>query len=71
MGVPVNRNGMPGLPTLSHLEDIQTGKVALEIYECACGFHLGLDATYLGQVGAVEMACPGCKKMFAIKPFEP
>ena len=32
----------------------------LEVIECDCGFHLGLDACYLGEVGDVHVVCPSC-----------
>jgi hypothetical protein len=28
--------------------------------ECNCGFHIGLDATYLDQVGDIILNCPAC-----------
>ena len=27
---------------------------------CGCGFHLGVDLSYLEQVGSVKTKCPGC-----------
>jgi hypothetical protein len=32
----------------------------LDVLECGCGFHIGLDITYLDQVGEILMACPSC-----------
>ena len=40
--------------------DVETEKISLEVYECACGFHLGIDSTFLEQVGTVRIACPSC-----------
>ena len=41
--------------------DCQVDNYTLEVYECECGFHLGIDATYLEQVkDTVEMECPSC-----------
>lgn len=41
--------------------DVQNEKVSLEVYECQCGFHLGIDATYLDQVESkLEVICPSC-----------
>lgn len=43
------------------LEDIETGQYTLEVYECGCcQFHIGLDASYLDQVGPVTIECPSC-----------
>lgn len=36
------------------------GRWDLEVYECECGFHIGLDATYLEQVEEVVIECPSC-----------
>lgn len=44
-----------------YIESIDTDKVELEVYECDCGFHLGIDATYLEQVSdCVKIKCPAC-----------
>lgn len=45
---------------IKQLPSIETNQVALEVFECQCGFHLGLDATYLDQVGDVCLPCPSC-----------
>jgi hypothetical protein len=43
----------------------------LEVHEClACGFHTGLDATYLDQVGSLTVRCPGCGKTFHVNSFD-
>jgi hypothetical protein len=44
------------------LKDIETEQVQLEVYECSCGFHVGLDATYAEQVEPPTIACPACGK---------
>jgi hypothetical protein len=44
-----------------YIESIETTKVQLEVIECDCGFHLGLDATYLDQVDEIIITCPSCK----------
>ena len=28
--------------------------------ECSCGYHFGVDATYLGQVNDFKFNCPSC-----------
>jgi len=36
-------------------------QVELEIVECDCGYHMGIDATYLDQVGDFATFCPSCR----------
>jgi len=43
-----------------YIESVSTEKVELDMYECTCGFHLGIDATYLEQVSEVSIVCPSC-----------
>lgn len=40
---------------------VQHQGVDLDIYECDCGFHIGLDSTYLDQVDSIKMKCPSCQ----------
>lgn len=42
------------------IESVQTDKVVLEVYECQCGFHMGLDTSYLEQVAEIKIECPSC-----------
>lgn len=43
----------------------------LEVHECgACGFHTGVDATYLDQVGSLTVRCPGCGETHYVSSFE-
>ena len=39
----------------------------LQVHECDCGFHIGMDATYLEQVGNIVTQCPSCKTVLKIK----
>ena len=39
---------------------VRNDLVTLEVIECDCGFHLGLDSTYLEQVGPITIECPVC-----------
>lgn len=48
---------------MKRLDSIENGKISLEVVECDCGFHLGIDATYLDQVGDFQIACPSCEKI--------
>ncbi len=49
-----------------YLEDVETDTVQLEVYECECGFHIGLDFTYLEQVGEATIQCPSCSGILTI-----
>jgi predicted RNA-binding Zn-ribbon protein involved in translation (DUF1610 family) len=52
---------------MERLKDIETDEVQLEVYKCRCGFHIGLDFTYLDQVGNVSFVCPSCGIRFDTK----
>ena len=45
---------------MKRLKSVENEQVQLEIVECDCGFHLGVDATYLDQVGDFVIRCPSC-----------
>jgi hypothetical protein len=45
---------------MKRLDSVENDQVELEVVECDCGFHLGVDATYLIQVGDFKLACPSC-----------
>ncbi len=51
------------------LNSVETGEYWLEVIECDCGFHIGLDATYLEQVGPIDIECPSCKKIIGVGAF--
>jgi len=38
-------------------------KCEIEVIECDCGYHLGVDATFLEQVEDFETICPSCKRI--------
>ena len=41
--------------------EVQTARFVLEVYECGrCEFHIGVDASYLDQVGDMNVKCPNC-----------
>ena len=46
---------------MKRLESINNGQVEMEVVECDCGFHMGLDSTYMEQVEDFVIACPSCK----------
>ena len=45
---------------MKRLNGVENEQVQLEVIECDCGFHIGIDATYLDQVGDVLLNCPSC-----------
>jgi hypothetical protein len=45
---------------MKRLDSIETDQVQLEVIECDCGFHVGLDFSYLDQVGEIYFKCPNC-----------
>jgi len=52
------------------LDGIETEEYTLEVIECDCGFHIGLDATYLDQVGDISIKCPSCGTTISAKAYE-
>ena len=48
---------------MKRLNGAVTEEYELEVVECDCGFHIGIDATYLLQFGEVEIRCPSCGKI--------
>lgn len=47
---------------MKKLQSIETEQYSLEVYECDCGFHIGLDFSYIDQVGEICIRCPNCGK---------
>jgi hypothetical protein len=45
---------------MKRLPSIETDIVQLEVGECDCGYHFGIDATFLEQVSDVKFPCPAC-----------
>ncbi len=39
-----------------------TKKYELEVGECECGYHFGVDFTYTDQCGDFGFQCPACEK---------
>jgi hypothetical protein len=46
---------------MKRLNSIENDQVQLEVIECDCGFHIGLDATFIDQVQDFKINCPSCK----------
>jgi len=47
---------------MKRLESLENDKVQLEVVECDCGYHMGIDFTYIDQVGDFKTKCPSCGK---------
>lgn len=45
-------------------------RASLEVYQCECGYHFGVDSTFLEQVGTIETKCPSCKTINVVKGIE-
>jgi hypothetical protein len=48
---------------MKRLKPVFSIEYELDVIECDCGFHLGLDATYLDQVSEIQIDCPSCGKI--------
>ena len=42
------------------MKKVNTKKCEIEIIECDCGYHLGVDSTFVEQVGHFKTKCPAC-----------
>lgn len=53
---------------MAYIGIVSTDKVELCVYECdRCGFHIGIDGSYLEQVkDCIVISCPSCKKLLYI-----
>ena len=47
---------------MKRLTSVETEEYSLEVGECDCGYHFGVDASYLIQVGDISFRCPSCNK---------
>lgn len=45
---------------MKRLQSVETEQYQLEVCECDCGYHVGVDATYLKQVTDFITKCPAC-----------
>lgn len=50
---------------MKRLCSVEREDVSLEVCECDCGFHMGIDASFLEQVGDVHIKCPSCEKTWS------
>ncbi len=56
---------------MKRLASVENDEVQLEVIECDCGYHMGIDATYLDQVGDLNIQCPACKRIINTKEVCP
>ena len=48
-------------PDKAKWEELHEDMVSMVYVECpSCGYHMGVDYSYLEQVGPVETLCPAC-----------
>jgi len=55
---------------MKYIEDVESEKFTLEVYECECGMHFGFDITYLVQVSSISGICQSCKTKYFIESYE-
>ncbi len=48
---------------MRRLEMAEHPVAELEVIECTCGYHMGIDATYVAQVGDFVAPCPSCGRV--------
>jgi hypothetical protein len=51
---------------MEELGSVETEEYTLRVFECLCGFHVGLDATFL-EFKDIETWCPSCNETIFIK----
>ena len=56
---------------MRRLKSISTDEYDLEVGECDCGFHFGVDATYIEQVSDFIFTCPACHKQIRTQDIFP
>ena len=52
---------------MKRLESVKNDTVEMEVIECDCGYHMGVDASYIMQVGDFVTICPSCKSTISTK----
>ena len=48
---------------MKRLASVENDEVQLEVGACVCGYHFGVDATFLDQVGDFSFECPSCTRI--------
>jgi len=44
------------------MKRVPLSKCEIEVIECDCGYHMGIDSTFLEQVDHFTTPCPSCGK---------
>ena len=52
------------------VQSVENDKFTLDVFECKCGFHMGIDSSYLEQVEDVKIACPSCGEIIDTSKFK-
>jgi hypothetical protein len=55
--VNIHHNG-----EVKRLKSVNTDEVELEVLECSCGYHMGIDSSFLEGVGDFKTICPSCSR---------
>ena len=45
---------------MRRLRSVDNEQVQLEVIECDCGYHMGIDSTYIEHVDDFQTICPSC-----------
>jgi hypothetical protein len=56
---------------VKRLKSVETDQYSLEVIECDCGYHMGIDFTFLDQVGDFTTICPSCEKVICTEEAVP
>lgn len=49
---------------MKYISDVETAGFILEVYECACGYHMGIDHTFIEHADIrFRVLCPACGSM--------
>lgn len=43
------------------IDNYDSDRCSMEVVECQCGYHLGVDASFVEQVGGITTVCPSCE----------
>jgi hypothetical protein len=56
---------------MRRLKSVETDQYSLEVIECDCGYHMGIDSSFLDQVGDFETTCPSCERAIRTEDIVP
>ena len=45
---------------MKQLQSAKHPQAEIDVIECDCGYHMGVDATFIDQVGDFRASCPSC-----------